>query len=151
MESKKSKQISTLIILLFLSILCIHANAQVYYYYDNNGNRITSTYTHHAPERRKDSAKVKIYPNPTIGEVNVAISSFGNCSYASIYIIDGSGNVLSTQNTSSPMNTVNLSSYNQGMYYLRTVLCDQQYTIKIVKVNPGAPYTTQPKPVPVKY
>jgi hypothetical protein len=130
-----------------------NSSAQVYYYYDNNGNRITSTYTHHAPEKRKDTNKVKIYPNPTVGEMSVAISSFGNCGYATIYITDGSGNVLSTQNTSSLMNTINLSSYNPGMYYLRAVLCNEQYTCKIIKVNPGAPTTPQQPTtrVPVKY
>jgi Secretion system C-terminal sorting domain len=144
------KQKHAYILGVFLFILRTYTtSAQVYYYYDNNGNRITSTYTHHAPERRNNDNNVKMYPNPTVGEVNVAISSFGNCSYASIYIVDGSGNVLSTQNTSSLMNTVNLSGYNQGMYYLRTVMCDQQYTFKIVKVNPGAPAAT--KPAPVKY
>jgi hypothetical protein len=143
-----------LIFIILLSIVFVHTtNAQVYYYYDNNGNRITSTYTHHAPERRKDTDKVKIYPNPTNGELNVSISSFGNCGYADIYIVDGSGNIISTQKTSSALTTVNLSSYNQGMYYLRAVMCDQQYTCKIVKVNPGAPPagTQHPFPAPVKY
>ncbi len=138
----------------FLIILFTRSiSAQVYYYYDNNGNRITSTYTHHAPERRKDTDKVKIYPNPTNGMLNVSISSFGNCGYADIYIVDGSGNIISTQKTSSALTTVNLSSYNQGMYYLRAVMCDQQYTCKIVKVNPGAPPagTQHPIPAPVKY
>jgi len=133
-----------------LCILFTHTiNAQVYYYYDDNGNRITSTLTHRAPERRKDTNKVTIYPNPTNGMVNVAISSFGTCGYATIYIIDGSGNVLSTQQTSSSMTTINMASYNQGMYYLRAIMCDNQYTCKIVKINPGAPSTAQPKPVPV--
>lgn len=149
----KTKHLYKILVVAFLVLFSYTLSAQVYYYYDNNGNRITSTYTHHAPEHRNDTSKIKIYPNPTNGEVNVAISSFGSCTYASIYIVDGSGNVLSTQNTSSLMTTVNLSSYNQGMYFLRAVLCDEQYTMKIVKVNPGAPYTMQLKstPAPVKY
>jgi hypothetical protein len=137
-------------IVLLLSLLPIYAHSQaVLYYFDGNGNRTAIVAAPHAPERRKDTSKVKVYPNPTNGFLNVSISSFDNCNYADIYVIDGTGNVLSTQKTSSLMTSVNLSSYNQGLYYLRTVMCDQQYTIKIVKVNPGAP--GKPLPTPVKY
>ena len=142
------KHIYSILAALFI-LLTHNINAQVYYYYDNNGNRITSTLTHHAPERRKDTNKVKIYPNPTNGELNVSISSFGNCGYADIYVVDGTGSIISTQKTSQALTTVNLSSYNQGMYYLRAVMCDQQYGCKIVKVNPGAP--GKAVPAPVKY
>jgi hypothetical protein len=145
----KTKYICRILGALFFILFTHTLSAQVYYYYDNNGNRITSTYTHHAPERRQDSNKVIIYPNPTNGMLNVSISSFGNCGYADIYIVDGSGNIISTQKTSSALTTVNLTSYNQGMYYLRAVLCDQQYACKIVKVNPGAP--GKPLAAPVKY
>lgn len=83
----KSKCIHIVFVILLCSAYTYTLSAQVYYYYDNNGNRITTTYTHHAPEYRNDTSKIKIYPNPTNGEVNVAISSFGSCTYASIYIV----------------------------------------------------------------
>ncbi len=52
MKLQKSKQTSTVITLLFLVAFYIRANAQVYYYYDDNGNRIASSETppEHAPK-----------------------------------------------------------------------------------------------------
>lgn len=71
---------------LIFTIFFLNLSAQVYYYYDNNGNRITSS-THHAPEKRQDSSKIKVYPNPTNGVLNVDLASFGTCGYATIYAL----------------------------------------------------------------
>ena len=111
--------------------------AQVYYFYDNNGNRISSS-VHHSAERRRDSNKISIYPNPTNGQVNVFIANIGTCEYANIYITDGFGSVVSVQKTTSQTTIISLASYPQGIYYLRAIMCNDQYSCKIVKVNPGS-------------
>ena len=157
---QKYKQISTVIILLFLSAFYSHTNAQqVYYSYDDNGNR-TAEYIISPPSvqpqkhkksdtTKKDSVPViAIYPNPTTGMVNVSISSLQNCGNATIYISDASGTTLTIQKTNSTISPVNMASYKQGTYYFKIILCDNEYSYKIVKLSPatGAP----PKPPVVK-
>src|SRR5579863_1784564 len=133
-------------VLLCLSFFTHEVNAQVYYYYDDNGNRISSSASHHSAERRKDTSKIKIYPNPTNGEVNVSISTLDKCRHANIYIMDGTGNLLATQEATSTLTTIDLTSYKEGIYYLRVNMCDEQSSCKIVKVNSGSgvPSSTQP-------
>ncbi len=140
-------------VFLLLSIFTLKANAQVYYYYDDNGNRIASSATppEHAPRPNNDKKKVVIYPNPNTGVVNVGIASLDKCAYATIYILDQSGNIMSTQKATSTVTSVNLTSYQQGTYYLKTVLCDEQYSFRIVKMNPGASPTAPQHPTAVKY
>jgi Secretion system C-terminal sorting domain len=157
---QKYKQISTVIILLFLSAFYSHTNAQqVYYSYDDNGNR-TREYIISPPaaqpqkHKKSDTTKkdsvpvIAIYPNPTTGMVNVSISSLQTCGYATIYMSDASATLLTTQKTNSTIFPVNLANYNQGTYYFKIIMCDNEYSYKIVKLSPatGAP----PKPPVVK-
>jgi hypothetical protein len=160
MKLQNFKKISTLIVLLFFSGFCTYANAQtVAYTYDNNGNRTTqSLYVSHAPVHHhgNDSTKsdsmlvvkhgINVYPNPTIAQVNIAISSLQPCGSALVYLLDGSGNSLLSQTiTSSPVR-INLAGYNQGIYYVKIVVCGDQVSYKVIKTNSGqgTPNTSRP-------
>ena len=94
---------------------------------------------------QKDSTKVTVYPNPTTGVVNVSISSLQNCNYATIYLSDSKGSLIATQKAESTISPVNLSSYKQGTYYLKVMLCNSQYSYTVIKTTPGtgAPTTTK--------
>jgi Secretion system C-terminal sorting domain len=159
MRLQKNKPINVAIILFFLSAFYSHASAQqVYYSYDDNGNRtreyIISPPAAQPQKHKKDTTKkdsvpvIAIYPNPTTGMVNVSISSLQNCGNATIYISDASGTTLTVQKTNSTISPVNMASYKQGTYYFKIILCDNEYSYKIVKLSPatGAP----PKPPVVK-
>lgn len=138
----------------------------IYYVYDGNGNRTSSSLTlfSHAPLRHhqndsagNDSNKVlptiKVYPNPTAGQINVSISSLQSCEFATIYLSDASGNLLSTQKATSTVIPISLASYNQGAFYVKIIMCDNQYSFKVIKNNPGGRNTStssQPHPSLVK-
>lgn len=145
----------TLIVFLFISAFCIHSNAQtVYYYYDNNGNRTEDfilEYSNRPMSRdtnKKDSlpCPIAVYPNPTSsGQVNVSIPCIQTCADAMIYISDASGDYLAVQKATSTLSPVSLSNYNQGTYYFKIVMCNQQYSYKVIKLVPG----TGPPPKPI--
>jgi hypothetical protein len=159
MKLQKSNQISILILLPFLNAFCFYASAQVSYSYDNNGNRTSDiVIVGHAPVHNhhdstgKDSsnvANIKVYPNPTTAQVNVSISSFKSCGSANIYLSDASGNLLSTQKATSTLSIINLASNEQGTYYIRIIMCDDEYSYTVIKNSPGAgtPATTSKPPL----
>jgi hypothetical protein len=153
-----SNGIKCFITCLFLSTFCTNATAQsgVNYTYDLNGNR-TSEFVNiisHAPvyhntdSNKNDSNKaiptIKVYPNPTTAQVNVSISSFQNCEFATIYLSDASGNLLTTIKTTSTLVPINLNNYNQSTFYLRIILCDDEYSYTLIKLSPRHPPTSPP-------
>jgi hypothetical protein len=144
-------------IVLSLFAFCISSNAQmgsINYTYDNNGNR-TSAWTsmfscvkkHPSDSTKKDSTKtdsvialkhgINVYPNPTSGQVTVAISSFQPCGTAVVYLQDASGNELMAQKATSSPVLINLSNYIQGVFYIKVIICDDQVSYKVIKVSPG--------------
>jgi hypothetical protein len=113
------KQVARVAMLLISSAFFSYANAQVNYSYDNNGNRTSSwveVYTmsmvHSKDSNKNDSNKVtrtiKVYPNPTPGNLNVAISSIQTNEFATIYFSDASGNLLTTQKDISTLTQASL-------------------------------------------
>jgi hypothetical protein len=140
--------------LLFVITFAANSMAQlsyVNYYYDNNGNRTTEwvqiiahSMVHHNDTIKNDSIAVmpiiKVYPNPTAAIVNVSISTLQNCEFATLYLSDASGNLISTKKTSSTLSQLNLTSYNPGLFYLKILMCDNQYSYKVIKLNPGRPF-----------
>ena len=141
---------------LFASAFCSNSSAQVglNYIYDANGNRIASNIViipvNNRPKNKDTSKKdsvpcvITVYPNPTNGQVNLSIPCIENCDYAMIYISDLTGNFISTQKATSTIQQINLTSYNQGTYYLKVVMCNEQYSYKVVKLTPTL--GTPPKP-----
>jgi hypothetical protein len=131
---------------LLVFFFTISSNGQVYYTYDNNGNRTASYIVHEGDikPQKKDTAKkdsvpcsINLYPNPTTNEVNVSIPCIQNCQDAMIYISDASGNLISTiKATSSTIQQINLTSFTQGTYYFKIVMCGDQYSYKVVKLTP---------------
>jgi hypothetical protein len=147
--------------IIFIYVLAGNASAQVYYNYDNNGNRLNESMTvlppkiiaggHKNDSTPKDTTTntvttIKVYPNPTASQVNVAISSFQGCEYATMYLLDATGNLLSTQKSASTISQINLSGYSGNIFYLRILMCDFQYSYTLLKASPGngTPSTSKP-------
>jgi len=158
MKLQNHKQISiTVITLLFLSVFGIQANAQsVVYSYDNNGNRVDPrlvTNNQYRKPKNNDTTKVTVYPNPATSQINVSISTLKTCGHATVYLLDASANIISTQEaTQSPL-VMDISNYAQGEYYVRVVMCNNQYTNKVVKTTPGTgtpTIPTMPRPAVTK-
>jgi hypothetical protein len=136
-------------LLLIFSIFVNSALAQIYYHYDNNGNRtqqgisVSEALVKPKDTTKNDSNKiiatrlgVNVYPNPTSNEVNVAILNMQTCGFAMVYLLDATGNQLFVQKAVSSPLAVNLASNNQGVYYIRVVLCGEQLYYKVIKVSP---------------
>lgn len=166
MKTKYFKPISNRLLKVFSMLLFIcafginNAHAQaIQYYYDNNGNRISELVVvlHKSAINNDSTSCITVYPNPTVAQVNVSIPCIQNCGDATVYVSDGSGNLISTQKLTSTISQVNLTSYTQGIYYLRIIMCNEQYTYKVIKTNPGGTGgspTTPTKPhinPPVQY
>lgn len=72
---------------------------------------------------------LKIYPNPSINEINIDVAQDGN---GFLYDLNGK-QVLQTKIVSKHTNKINIEHLNSGMYFLKLELPDQTTTHKIIK------------------
>lgn len=75
-------------------------------------------------------AGLNVYPNPTTGELNVALS---NASAKSIQVIDLTGRVVSTLNADADLTKVNMSNLANGVYYVKITSNNVTSVVKVVK------------------
>ncbi|PLX04004.1 MAG: hypothetical protein C0594_09710 [Marinilabiliales bacterium] len=73
---------------------------------------------------------INVFPNPTTGVLNIA-----NADNSVITIIDIIGNVVEEIETASTMETVNISGYPEGSYFIRIANKDYMVTKKVVLVK----------------
>ena len=71
--------------------------------------------------------KVALYPNPTTGELTIALGE----TVAKVTITDVLGNVIYTQTASGDL-FIDLSSYNKGIYLVKVVTENDSYIEKVV-------------------
>ena len=102
------------------------------YAYDNSGNRTSRTVTLSKSLRaERDTSKYKekiteqiaeqtivVYPNPVKEEVNIEIKGVEENLEGSVYLFDQGGRLLITQSEISTRNTINLSRYPAGIYFI---------------------------------
>ncbi len=69
---------------------------------------------------------IEIFPNPTAGIINIKGAAFDR-----IEVIDMNGKILLIEST--PTNTLNISAFPSGIYFLRINVGDQVATQRIVK------------------
>lgn len=75
------------------------------------------------------SSKLSVYPNPSNGVFNIEIEDNG-----SIQVYDLVGKQIMNKNIQSGNSTINLSSFSQGIYFLKiTNDLNQTKTVKIIK------------------
>ncbi len=141
--------------LLYIVILCsfnLFLNAQaVKYSYDPAGNRINRKLyvCPNCPvsgrEANNDTTKkteklaaqygVTAYPNPTLDKVNLNITNLPNKEQTDVELVDASGAILLTEKNLQQQNQIDMSSYRQGIYYLRVSVGKDVMLYKIMKVQ----------------
>ena len=110
------------------------SNGQIVTYaYDNSGNRTSRTLTvSKGLLSESDSSKINtekiteqvgeqsivVYPNPVREEVNVELTGYDENLDGSITIIDQGCRLIINQPHLSTVNTLNLSRYSKGIYFM---------------------------------
>lgn len=76
---------------------------------------------------------VKIYPNPTKGQLAVEIINLSSDSGGKIGLYDSTGRLISEQSVRSGRMDFNLSNYASGIYILRITIDGETTTWKVIK------------------
>lgn len=84
-------------------------------------------------EIKEQNLKASIYPNPTNNNVTVELNSNFNLNNTRITILNSIGEVLVNQNATGYINTINLSNFSQGVYFIKITSNEGNYTQLLVK------------------
>lgn len=84
-------------------------------------------------ELTKNNVEAKIYPNPFNNQITVALNNNFTLTNTRISIINSIGEVLIDQVANSYINTINLSNFAQGVYFVRINSPEGTSTQLIVK------------------
>lgn len=76
------------------------------------------------------TSNIEVYPNPTAGIVNI---NFANKNVELINVNDLAGRIIFETKNASEMKTINLSKYENGIYFIKIKTDKETSTIKIVK------------------
>ncbi|MGB4415046.1 MAG: T9SS type A sorting domain-containing protein [Paludibacter sp.] len=76
---------------------------------------------------------IKIYPNPTKGQLAVEISGYSDQSFAEAGLYDVSGKLIKSQKIGSSIVTFDLGAKPLGIYLLHIKLNNELLTYKIIK------------------
>jgi alpha-tubulin suppressor-like RCC1 family protein len=83
-----------------------------------------------------DPISIGLYPNPTEGSINLAITNYGTNETITISVVDQAGRIVRTIDTSVQSNIqIDLSDIESGIYQAIIQLNDYQKTIRFVKTN----------------
>lgn len=77
--------------------------------------------------------KASIYPNPTNNNITVALNNNFDLSSTNITIVNSIGELLVSQAATGYINTINLSNFAQGVYFVRITSNKGNYTQLLVK------------------
>lgn len=146
------KKLATLIIASALLLFSVGLKAQTFNYtYDENGNRLSVTIVYLSQSQSSPASTVeedlkvdeqtnliiKIFPNPTKGELRVELSGATpeqfNMTNNSIKVWDMQGKLLYSISSVGQSNIVDLSTYNNGTYILQLFFGGKAKGYKIIK------------------
>ncbi len=82
---------------------------------------------------RLEENNIKIYPNPTKGQIKVVLANIDNCDNSSIELYSLSGKIIYKKNKISITNNIDLSDKPQGAYILRLMINNKKLEWKIIK------------------
>lgn len=113
------------------------------YYYDNAGNRTERVLNMLRSAAQSSDAtsiddvvfgqEIKIYPNPTQGELAVEIIDFKEELKGEILLLNASGNTLESKQAVSGKIYFDLSGNPDGIYLMKITLNGETTTWKIIK------------------
>jgi hypothetical protein len=72
-------------------------------------------------------------PNPTKAIVHLTVNDLADNETTTYYLLDFNGKVLDKKQMSSNTQEVDLSSYAQGMYFIRVLINKESLYYKVVK------------------
>ena len=146
--------IVTLILFISTKILILGQN-YIHFAYDTAGNRVSRTINlgstkssasgneseQFAFEQSEDfftevlaEKEIKIYPNPTRGQLRVDILGYEQLNNnSSIQVFSSGGSLVYRTNSLSQSNNINLSSKPAGLYLMQIVIGKEKSTWKIIK------------------
>jgi hypothetical protein len=101
---------------------------------ERNGSPATIEFrgvTDYASINKQDNTTLfEIYPNPTNNVLNVNLNNYKN---AQIQVIDITGKILFTTNTTQTVNSVDVSELTKGVYFIKITSNNQTTTKQFVK------------------
>lgn len=144
-----NKEIILTIILLFFSCI-IYSQTNFSFDYDANGNRIkrevivipskmaysempNDSIVEQSAINIIERDDIKIYPNPTKGDLNVELNTTSDIQKIQINIISIKGQLLYNTDVVQRAYNLDLSSFAQGAYILIMQVNDKKYEWKIIK------------------
>lgn len=128
--------------ILFIAIIC--QAQQIIYTYDGAGNRISRAvdgvkYTMPKDEDEDETAMklssdaISVYPNPTDGPLEIAISGFDKEYSGEVKIYNISGQIVLQQKITESKTSLNLTGYAHGMYLVNITVNDTATVWKVIK------------------
>lgn len=128
----------------FLSLLPILLSGQntVKFTYDASGNRTKReiVLTKSAVATKLDilteelaKRTIKIYPNPTEGQLKVEVSDFDECKSVGLIIVNMQGQIVLRKKMSSATEELDVSSEANGLYTLQINIDGEKSSWKIIK------------------
>ncbi len=127
--------------LLLIPILLLGQNA-VKYTYDASGNRVKReiVLTKSAVETRSDlfteelaNRTIKIYPNPTEGQLKVEVSDFEGSKSVGLTIVNMQGQIVLKKKMNSATEELDMSGEASGLYILQINIDGENSSWKIIK------------------
>ena len=134
------------IIFIFLSLLfclLIHGQKKIVFDYDKSGNREKRTVinltksakaVHEIITEQVEEREIKVYPNPTQGQIKVEISNNADINTCTITINSlGSGRLITRKKATFPTTEIDLSNQPNGFYIMVINIDGKIVSWKIIK------------------
>lgn len=134
-----------LILPILIIALSVYGQAEVEYSYDSAGNRITREIVlSQSSSRRENSDKefysdklleytIRIYPNPTKGNLQVDILGVNNETIVNISMYDLNGRLIDKASINSGRAQFDLITQPTGVYIMKIKIEDKTTSWKIIK------------------
>lgn len=83
----------------------------------------------------EEITKVKIYPNPTKGNLKIEVTNMPPGSLYEMRLYDMSGNLLITKKDNPEFYDLDISYLRDGIYFLRIIINETAYDFKVIKTR----------------
>lgn len=138
---------SLCIFLSFYVVFDVQAQS-ILYEYDEAGNRTSRTYYQvQMPQERSakitpdtvvvktqsSALSVKVYPNPTKGDLILSIDGLEQSKTVTLRLFDPNGTQILQKNVSAGTNSINMSKMKTGLYLLQVINAKERLNFKIIK------------------
>lgn len=139
------KHLASLLILMIFSLEMSSSGQNIKYAYDAAGNRIKreivlQTRTNPQNEAKKESysemlsqREIRIYPNPTDGQLKVEISNLDQSDECNLSIFNANGQNVQSVKSKSSVAEFDISNQPKGIYILVILINGEKSTWKIIK------------------